>query len=46
MDEKYEKAISRVHDLIAVSSDDEAMYCYIQVFLARSDCGYAHDNLC
>jgi tetratricopeptide (TPR) repeat protein len=35
MAEKYEKAISRVHDLIAVSSDDEAMYCYIQVYHAR-----------
>ncbi|KAF8552779.1 hypothetical protein OG21DRAFT_1511030 [Imleria badia] len=29
--QKCDSAISRVHDLIAVSRDDEAMFCYIQV---------------
>ena len=38
MAEKYEKAMSRVHDLIAISSDDETMYCYFQVFHVKSDC--------
>ncbi|KAF8549390.1 hypothetical protein OG21DRAFT_1500458 [Imleria badia] len=28
---KYDTAISRVQDLIAVSRDDETMFCYIQV---------------
>ena len=42
---KYDAAISRVHDLIEVSKDDEEKYCYIQVFHTKLDHGHVHNDI-
>ncbi|KAF8552132.1 hypothetical protein OG21DRAFT_1498629 [Imleria badia] len=46
---KCDTAISRVNDLIAASSDDETMYCYIQVlrkmYLMQGDNARAEQSL-
>ena len=42
---KYDAAVSRVHDLIDVSKDDEEMYCYIQLFCAKLDHRHIHNDI-
>ena len=42
---KYDAAISRVHDLIDVSKDDEEIYCYVQVLHAKLNQGHVHNDI-